>query len=229
MRSKSAKRKPAARRAARPAAERRPLPPEDLREIEFDAEAALFVPAPELLRWTRETFIEGIHTSALQNEEHSHLSMAHIGMLWTNGKSVKQGRMILGTAEIPYPRGDTWQRARQLYQLREWFGVAPDFLITVSAPYASAVDDATFCALVEHELYHCVQKEGDNGPMFSRETGLPLWAIQGHDVEQFTGVVRRYGAAAAGVTAMVEAAKKKPILSASAIAGACGTCLRAAA
>jgi hypothetical protein len=49
-------------------------------------------------------------------------------------------------------------------------------------------------------------------PKFNRQTGLPVFGMIGHDVEEFVGIVRRYGAgSAAGRTRdLVAAAKKKP-------------------
>jgi hypothetical protein len=221
------------RRTPLPRRARRPLPPPALRDVCHVPELAAFAPAPDLLRWVRETFIEGIHESRLTNPEHGHLALARIGVLWTDAKYSKGGRAVLGTAEIPDPKGSTWQRARQWTQLREWFGELPDFVVTISAPYAAAADDAAFCALIEHELYHCAQALDQYGaPRFSRETGLPIWAIRGHDVEEFVGVVRRYGPDAAGVRPLIEAAKaweRDPGVSPAAIAGACGTCIMLAA
>lgn len=57
-----------------------------------------------------------------------------------------------------------------------------------------------------------------------RRSGLPAFAIKGHDVEQFVGVVRRYGADATGVREMVDAAKAAPEIANVSIAQACGTC-----
>jgi len=86
------------------------------------------------------------------------------------------------------------------------------------------MDDPSFCALVEHELYHCGQKLDVHGmPKFGQD-GMPQFAIRGHDVEEFVGVVARYGADAAGVSEMVEAAKHRPSVGLASIAGACGTC-----
>lgn len=48
--------------------------------------------------------------------------------------------------------------------------------------------------------------------------------MRGHDVEEFVGVVRRYGARAAGVQAMVDAASAGPQIAAVKIAQAYGTC-----
>lgn len=52
---------------------------------------------------------------------------------------------------------------------------------------------------------------------------MPKLAIQGHDVEEFTGVVRRYGASE-DVKRMVEAANTRPEMSRADVHYACGTC-----
>jgi hypothetical protein len=108
--------------------------------------------------------------------------------------------------------------------VEEWFGAMPDFLLTFSAPAAHDMDDASFCALVEHELYHCAQKMDQYGMPKFKEDGSPSFAIRGHDVEEFVGVVARYGAIDPGVAAMVEVAGRQPLMRAASIAGACGTC-----
>jgi len=52
---------------------------------------------------------------------------------------------------------------------------------------------------LEHELYHIVQSVDEFGaPKFNRDTGMPTLTLRGHDVEEFVGVVRRYGARACG-------------------------------
>ncbi|MGB9179997.1 MAG: putative metallopeptidase, partial [Pyrinomonadaceae bacterium] len=183
---------------------------------------------PELLSWSRHTFFDT--ASRLYNADHHHLRQAHIGFLWTNVPNAKAMRTILATAEMPMPRGSRWQRERELFQLSEWFGDKPDFLITVYAPFAARADHATWCALIEHELYHCAQARNKMGALrFSTETGKPIWAMRGHDVEEFTGVLRRYGARAAGVLDFVAAARKRPLIARADIRGACGTCLARAA
>jgi hypothetical protein len=112
--------------------------------------------------------------------------------------------------------------------LYQWFGEDElDFVITLAAPYCLDANDATFCALVEHEMYHCGQKLDEYlQPMFSKKTGKPLYAMRGHDVEEFTGIVRRYGveAAAAGTLDIVAAAEYKPELEVARIAELCGSC-----
>jgi len=216
----------------------RPMPPAFLLEDEAVAEPR-FLPAPELDAWARASFIGP--EAPLHNPDHAHLEHARIGWLWTSVPNRRQMRSVAGTAEIPHPpqNGGAWARARWEMQLRTLFPVdgptyawkLPDFVITLFAPYAAAVDDPAFCAFVEHELYHCAQAEDEFGtPVFYRDSGLPKFAIRGHDAEEHIGVVRRYGpgSAAGGVGALVEAASRRPEIAAVSIAGVCGTCRRAA-
>jgi len=202
----------------------RPQPPADLISSIGDC----FEPSEELRDWIVDTFIA--EDGELANPDHAHLAEAEIGVLWTNCDNSRNMRTVIGQCELMPPMAmGKWQRARAVQQIEEWFGAMPDFLLTFSAPAAAMLDDASFCALVEHELYHAAQKLDQYGaPKFTND-GRPSFGIRGHDVEQFVGVVARYGASATGVTELVEAANRKPIMQASDIAGACGTCLRAAA
>jgi hypothetical protein len=187
-----------------------------------------FEPANDLLEWIRDTFIAD--EGDLANPDHAHLAQAEIGVLWTNCDNVKNMRTVIGQAELMPPMAmGKWQRARASQQIEDWFGEMPDFLLTFSAPAAAGMDDASFCALVEHELYHCAQKRDIYGaPKFTQD-GRPAFAIRGHDVEEFIGVVARYGAIDPGVSAMVEAASRRPTVALADIQGACGTCALKAA
>ncbi|MBY0242224.1 MAG: hypothetical protein K2X55_23225, partial [Burkholderiaceae bacterium] len=64
-------------------------------------------------------------------------------------------------------------------------------------------------------------------PAFTKD-GLPKLGMRGHDVEEFIGVVRRYGASE-DVQRMIDAAKGAPEVAKYNIARACGTCLLKAA
>lgn len=202
----------------------RPMPPE------FEGWHTYFIPAPEMVDWVRGNFlVDGGH---LYNPDHIHLLDANLCFLWARDGITRQGNAVVGQAEIPRFQGNKWQKTRQEQQINEWFGVEPDFLITLCAPYAETVDDATFCALVEHELYHCAQQTNEFGErQFNRDTGRPKYMIQGHDVEEFVGVVRRYGAGhSAGKTMqLVHAALQDPEIAPTSIGRACGTCLKLAA
>lgn len=204
----------------------RPRPPNEVLQAGHGA----FVPAPELVAWIEETFID--HMGPLVNPDHAHIRSAVIGALWTNEPCRSKQAYVAASAEVPMPRGRLWIKARQEFQLLEWFGSIPDFVLTFFAPYAAEVDHATFCALVEHELYHCAQATDEFGsPKFRRSDGGPVFAIKGHDVEEFVGVVRRYGPGpAAGQTrALVEAARGRPEVTEAQLATVCGTCLGVAA
>lgn len=186
--------------------------------------------------WTDELFLT--ETSELYNPEHDHLRDANIGWLWTNVENVRQGKRLAGRAELgkPVSQQGKWTRERQLFQLRQWFDhdraegeeFNLDFLITLNAAVCVELNPMEFCALVEHEMYHCGQKVDEFlQPMFSKTTGKPLYAMRGHDVEEFTGIVRRYGidAAAPGTIDIVAAAAYKPELTMRAVSAMCGNCI----
>lgn len=186
-----------------------------------------FEPSPELRDWIVATFIDP--DGELHNSDHAHLQQASFGVLWTNVDNAKAMKIVIGQAELMPPMAmGKWQKARACQQIEEWFGEMPDFLLTFHALAAESMSDTDFCALVEHELYHCAQKLDAYGmPKFGQD-GLPSYGIKGHDVEEFVGVVARYGATPA-VAQMVEAASNRPSVALADIRSACGTCLRAAA
>lgn len=202
----------------------RPYPPRDL----IESPAAAFAPDAALAEWVAETFIaEG---ATLENPDHAHLRSARIGFLWTNVENARRGRKILGTCQLMPPHGEPWGAARAESQIVAWFGHLPDFLITLYAPDAADMENWQFCALVEHELMHAAQSKDQYGmPIFSKKTGRPVWALAGHSVEEFVGVVRRYGATSPELSAMVRYVNKGPEIAAAKIANACGTCMRAKA
>lgn len=205
----------------------RPRPPERLLGQDGSCTPTPFEPAPELEAWARATFIA--EDAPLLNEEHAHLREASLGFLWCALPNARQMNAVVGQAEMLSLQGGKWQKARQEMQIEGWFGTLPDFLLTFHADYADQCSDAVFCALVEHELYHCGQaKDAWGAPRFSKTTGRPVFTMRGHDVEEFVGVVARYGVgAAAGQTAaLVQAANRPAIVCEADIAGACGTCGR---
>jgi hypothetical protein len=193
---------------------KRPLPPVDGRG---------FVPAPELSDWLREVFIA--EDGPLRNERYTPLREADIACLWTWEPNERRQRMILAQAELMPPMAmGKWQKARALWQIEEWFGDVPDFLLTFDARFAVSADNSTFCAVAEHELHHCGQEVDKYGePRFTQE-GEPKFCLVGHDVEEFVGVVERYGASATGLERMREALNSKPSIGLASITAACGTC-----
>lgn len=201
---------------------KRPVPPMVFRTPGVEGG---FITAPEVADWLRDTFIE--INSPLYNPDHIHLQHAEIGVVWTNVPASFHGFQVVGTAEyvMLMCRGRPWSKQRQQHLLEQWEVDYCDFLITLYAPYLHEADDATFCAVIDHELYHCGQQKRQGFPRF-RKDGHPMYAIVGHDVEEFVGIVRRYGTGpAAGETEqLVAAARKSPEVAPADIASMCGTC-----
>lgn len=199
----------------------RPFPPREL----IEAMHSEFAPAHEVAKWVRETFI--VEGAELKNDDHAHLMSANVEFLWTNVENVKKGRLLLGQCQLMPPTGDKWSAARAENQIERWFGDMPDFLVTLYAPACSQMTNTAFSALIEHELFHASQATDKFGaPAFNKQTGKPIWAIRGHDVEEFVGVVRRYGATSPELAEMVRLVNKGPEISEAQIARSCGTCLR---
>jgi len=200
----------------------RPQPPEvmldDLRT------PALFRPAYDVLDWIVDTFVAD--DGPLFNPDHAHLAWARIGVVWTNVPNRRQMREVAATAEMPNAQGSVWVKARAEFQLSQWFGEVPQFLLTFDALHAIVAPDLAWCARVEHELYHCAQLMDEyDQPKFTRD-GEPKFGIRGHDAEEFVGVVARYGvgAAAGGVAELVRAAQRRPSIGEAQAQLACGTC-----
>jgi len=201
----------------------RPQLSDELRVPGFQIE-----PSTELADWLMNTFVH--EDGELCNEEHAHLRTANIAAIWTNVEFEDGLMPVAGMAEIVRVNGKPWPRAERTDHLCLLHGNVPQARIWLYAPYAATLDDASFCALVEHELYHFAQKKDKNSePMFDDE-GRPVLTTRAHDVGEFIGVVERYGPSAvhSNVKRMVEAAKKKPLVSGDSIRLVCGTCAAAA-
>ena len=206
---------------------KRPRPPDSL--LALDEVFTRLIPAPEIAEWVEQQVIatDGL----VHNPDHGHLAGADIRFLWASQGFRKQGRTVLGQAEMVMIRAGGWQKARQEQQFRDWFGYVPDFIITIDATYSAACSDTDWCALIEHELYHIAQQEDEFGaPAFTKD-GIPKLEMRGHDVEEFIGVVKRYGVGDpdGALAQLAAAARGQPSVTRSNIAGACGTCLLRAA
>ena len=174
--------------------------------------------------WARRTFIDD--DGPLTNDRHAHLQAADIGWLWTTAEATNKNRRIAGECRQIQTMQKRWSSAAAHWQLEQWFGQVPDFLITIDAHFAAQADDWTFCAVIEHELCHAAQAEDEFGmPRFTKQ-GLPIFCTVAHEVEEFVDVVARYGAQATGVSDMVAAANRGPSIGQAAMDMACGTCAR---
>ncbi|AZC51786.1 hypothetical protein C4K35_4211 [Pseudomonas chlororaphis subsp. piscium] len=201
----------------------RPYPPTALLELaELSDFGIRLVPAPDVWEWLQSEILSD--TGSIHNEDHAHLLDADIQVMWASSSFEKQGRRVLGQAEQVAFRAGGWQKARMEQQMMDWFGEVPAFIITLAADYCAECSDAEFCALVEHELYHIAQATDKYGQPAFTEEGAPKLKLRGHDVEEFVGVVRRYGASRE-VQALVDAANNPAEVGKLNISRACGTCL----
>ena len=200
----------------------RPLPPRHILDNMIDP---IFEPSTELRDWAYENFIR--EESPIFNPDHAHLQQAEIGFLWTNWENTKKGKLIAGQCQLLNFSGDKWSGGRSMMQIGEWFGTIPDFLITIFAPVAVEMEDYQFMGLIEHELYHAGQDTDAFGmPKFSNETGLPIWTTKAHDIEEFLGVIDRYGSVSPQLAAAAQMVNRGPKIAYAEIKNACGTCLR---
>jgi Putative phage metallopeptidase len=207
----------------------RPYPSNKLGEF-TDGYRLNIAPAYDLPLWVKKTFLEP--SSKLFNNDHYHLydyMDGQIGFLWAAGGFTKQMRRVIGQTEQVMFRASGFQRMRAEQQIAEWYGtLIPEFLITLDASYCAECSDLEFCALIEHEISHIGHALNEfEQPKFHRDNGLPVLTMRGHDVEEFVGIVRRYGAAkGSAIDELVKAANSKPEIAKVDIAGACGTCLK---
>ncbi|EHK65285.1 hypothetical protein KYC_17362 [Achromobacter arsenitoxydans SY8] len=200
--------------------QQRPRPPANWL-ARAEAAGGLLAPAPELLEWAEGVILDS--GGPLHNPDHAHLVDADLAFLWASSGFLKAGRVVLGQAEQVMFRAGGWQKARQEQQMIEWFGRVPAFLITLAADYCATCSDAEFCALVEHELYHIGHASDPYGAPAFDKLGRPKLRIVGHDVEEFLGVVAKYGPST-DVQRLAAAASAAPAASRLDIGRACGCC-----
>lgn len=139
--------------------------------------------------------------------EHQHLIDNEIEIDWLmrTGEKIKGGRVVLGSVHEPSCQGEF----RDLFQwmLERLLGRLPRFLVILDDEYWKAATPEARTILIFHELCHVKQKLDRYGsPRFDKD-GLPVYGIVGHDVEDFTAVVARYGAYNDEIRAFVDAAR----------------------
>lgn len=123
---------------------------------------------------------------------------------WTKGL-----KRILGMACMPGVNGQLSDLFDQL--LEDTLGYPPDFLILLNGDWWEAATDREREILVVHEALHCGQALDKYGaPRFTKMDNRPVLTMVQHDVEEFTAVVRRYGAWKGDLQEFLEAAKEGP-------------------
>ncbi|HCI7192785.1 putative metallopeptidase [Acinetobacter baumannii] len=207
----------------------RPFPPQELIDKADEEEAILLAPAPDLMNWVIANFLTIGDPLYNPNPDHIaeliHDNEEFLAFAWASSACMAKKRMVLGQCEKVMFNQGGWKKARQEQQMRDWFGYVPAYLITIDASYCDQATDRDFCALIEHELHHIgVERDEDGDPLISEMTGLPKHYLAGHDVEEFVGVVKRWGADES-VKRLIEVAKQAPFVSDVNISKCCGTCL----
>ena len=145
----------------------------------------------------------------LEYPEHEHLKNGKptVGFLLRAHPKLEAGRQVLGSVHMPQVTGKL--RDVFTWMVEFTFGGIPDYLVILDAGYWESVDDRLREILMFHEMSHCVQKTDRYGePQYSRITGEPVWGLVGHDVEEFTAVVARYGAWNDDIESFVAAANR---------------------
>lgn len=131
--------------------------------------------------------------------EHAHLQAANIGYVFRDDELRRHGQPIAAEAimvdrilqsEKRYGRMVKWTLQHHILKTEE----LPDFLVLIDRNIWGGYDAEERLALMDHELSHCwYETEEDGETQKFAKDGSPKWAIRGHDVEEFCGVVARRG------------------------------------
>lgn len=143
----------------------------------------------------------------IKDATHSHLEDAQILWLMRAGPVLEAGRQVIGRVQLPQVQG----KLRDLFThlLVKTYGFLPEFIVTIDAQWWQEATALQREALVWHELSHVRQAVDKNGePRFDKETGAPVLAIIGHDIEEFRSTVERYGEWAPHITEFREALER---------------------
>ena len=99
---------------------------------------------------------------------HPHLTYAKMRYVFRSEHTKSQGREI-------------WATANLLTGRTKFLSGGYDFLIDVAEDVWNTLSTEQKFALIDHKLCHCVVGEKE------------AWAIQGHDIEEFTAIIDRHG------------------------------------
>jgi hypothetical protein len=131
-------------------------------------------------------------------EDHAHLAAANIAYVFRDDELTRRGKVIAAEAilvERILQAEKRWSRLVKWALLRITSATErPDFLVLIDRNIWQGFDAEGRLALVDHELSHCwYATEEDGETQRFHKDGSPWWAIRGHDVEEFCGVVARNG------------------------------------
>lgn len=117
---------------------------------------------------------------ALIQSHHEELTNATIALAWALAwKADVDGRCTIG-------------KCRKASDLdRELVKI--DFVILLSAEFWRAAKEPQRIALLDHELHHATVRLDRDGEPVRDERGRVCYRMRKHDIEEFSGVVQRYG------------------------------------
>lgn len=109
------------------------------------------------------------------------------------------GRMVLGAVHLPTVQG----KLNSLFQwmLKQVSEVEdPDFVMILDEVFWESATAREREILIFHELCHVeLKRDKDGEVVIDDDTGRAKWKLRGHDVEEFSRVVERYGAYSEGL------------------------------
>jgi|SRR6185312_11554431 len=94
---------------------------------------------------------------------------------------------------------DKWGTMQRVSKKMRQAGVDGDYILTLNGDAWPEMSDKQRKALVDHELYHMARKKTKYGVQFK---------LRDHDVEEFTEIVKRYGAWRPSLQALKEVLSK---------------------
>jgi hypothetical protein len=115
-----------------------------------------------------------------------------VAFMFRFGEWTRADKCILGMCCTPAVQGVLRDLFYQM--LEHTLGYMPDFIILLNGEWWADASERQREILVFHEAQHAGHaRDKFGGLKFHRITGRPITCIRGHDVEEFTSVVRRYG------------------------------------
>ncbi|HET7674631.1 MAG TPA: putative metallopeptidase [Gammaproteobacteria bacterium] len=132
---------------------------------------------------------------------------AVVDFLLSAAPVVQAKKQVLGACHLPMVQGKL--RGVFLWMLERTLDRMPDFLVTLDMEFWAEVDDRQREILVYHEMKHMIHDTDRDGELRFDEDGNPIWALIGHDIEEFTDTVARYGAYSEELQVFLSAAGRK--------------------
>lgn len=144
----------------------------------------------------------------MADPEHKHLreNEIRIEYLFRHESKMKGGRVVLGSVHEPNCQGE--MRSLFEWMLGRLFGSLPDYVIILDHGFWESVTLQTREALLFHELCHVKQALDEYGGLkFNKQTGLPIYRLVSHDIEEFNAVVAKFGAWSPDIADFIAAAR----------------------